>query len=257
MKNLKNSHKTFFNKQAREAPNGRSKDASLIFLNLGLPDAGGIAALRRIKKEYPSTAVVVINAGAADGKFGDAFREAPWDSAHRGPIKPDEILQQIKELLDTSEVSRRRPGLLITNETLRERRYPDVPPQMLEGILRVRDFIDRNHSESLSLAAACKMASLCKTYFCRFFRRVTGHTLRSYHHAVKIRKAEELLRDKRHSIKEIAFRLGYTDSNYFSTVYKKFTGESPRQHQASAENVRKLAWSSGHGKRRQNPVKVS
>jgi YesN/AraC family two-component response regulator len=105
------------------------------------------------------------------------------------------------------------------------------PTHIVDGVLKVRDFVTQNYSESLTLTAACKMASISKTYFCRFFKNITGHSLRSYHHAVKIRMAEELLRDKRLSIKDIARRLGYHDSNYFSTIYKKFTGVSPKQRQ--------------------------
>jgi AraC-like DNA-binding protein len=49
--------------------------------------------------------------------------------------------------------------------------------------------------------------------------------------------AEELLRDKRLSVTDVAIRLGYDDSNYFSTMYKKITGTCPRQRQASDQHL--------------------
>jgi AraC-like DNA-binding protein len=84
------------------------------------------------------------------------------------------------------------------------------------------------------------MASLSKTYFCHFFKCITGHSLRHYQHEVKIHIAEELLRDKRLSVTEVAELLGYNDSNYFSTMYKKITGISPRKYQTSEHDVEEV-----------------
>ena len=106
--------------------------------------------------------------------------------------------------------------------------YPNVPSHIAKGVLRVRDFLAQNYSDSLSLAAACKMAATSKTYFCRFFKCITGHTLRSYHNVVRVQMAEQLLRDRRLSVTDVAVRLGYHDSNYFSTIYKRMTGTPPK-----------------------------
>jgi AraC-like DNA-binding protein len=224
LRSLKSSHNALFDKPAIETPNNRS--AGLVFLNLSVPDAGSIEALKRIKKEYPSTAVIVINAGPEDASM-KAFRKG-GDRSSRRPVKPDEILEKIKALLES--------------ETVQDKGYPGIPSHAVEGILRVRDFIAQNPSEPLNLSAACRMSSLCKTYFCRYFKQVTGHCLSSYHHVVKIQKAEDLLGDKRLSIKEVAYRLGYIDSNYFSTVYKRITGISPRKRRTNVRNNGKINW---------------
>jgi AraC-like DNA-binding protein len=44
------------------------------------------------------------------------------------------------------------------------------------------------------------------------------------------------LQDRRLSITDVAIRLGFNDSNYFSTVYKKITGVSPRCSKAASKN---------------------
>ncbi|RJQ46492.1 MAG: DNA-binding response regulator [Nitrospiraceae bacterium] len=112
-----------------------------------------------------------------------------------------------------------------------------IPSHLLSGVLRVKDFIDQNLSKDLTLAAACKMASMSRTYFCRFFKNVTGHSLRNYQHVVKMRIANELFRDKRLPVKVVARKLGYQDANYFSTLFKKINGTSPRQRQSSDQTL--------------------
>lgn len=117
--------------------------------------------------------------------------------------------------------------------------FPDVPPHILNRILKVRDFILENYSTPLSLAAACGMAATSKTYFCHYFKRVTGRSLRGYQQVLKIRMAERLLRDRGLSVTDVAMKVGYNDSNYFSTVYKKITGSPPRYQRGIKEEPEK------------------
>ena len=50
---------------------------------------------------------------------------------------------------------------------------------------------------------------------------------------VKLERAAELLSSSEESIKEIAFHVGFTDPNYFSKVFKKFFGLSPKVYRST------------------------
>ncbi|MHC4726191.1 MAG: helix-turn-helix transcriptional regulator [Planctomycetota bacterium] len=227
---LKSDYKILFATTAKRGLNMLSENVDLVFLSIELPDMNSMEVFGLIKQEYPSTAIIIIASGGTEEMYMEAFGKAGGDYAQR-PLGAEEILQNIKTLLNARDASQRRQHVSLSTETSQGEHYPDIPTHIVDGVLKVRDFVTQNYSESLTLTAACKMASISKTYFCRFFKSITGHSLRNYHHAVKIRMAEELLRDKRLSIKDIARRLGYHDSNYFSTIYKKFTGISPKQRQ--------------------------
>ncbi len=232
---LKSNHKILFAATAREGLGILSENVGLVFLDLRLPDMNGIEALKFIKREYPSTAVIIITSYGTEETCIEAFRKGAKDYM-RKPLKNDEILQKITLFMNKSDASQRHPYVSLSTEIIRDEHYSNIPFHLVDGVLKVRDFIAQNYSESLTLSSACRMASLCKTYFCRFFKRITGHSLRSYYHVVRVRMAEELLQDKRLSIADVATRLGYDDPNYFSTIYKKITGASPKQWQASHQN---------------------
>ncbi len=240
---LNSDYRILFAATAEKGLTMLSENTGLVFLGMELPDMNSMEVLRLIKKVYPSTAVIIIASCGTEEKCIEAFRKGARDYI-RNPLNAEDILRKIHILLNARDASQRRRHVSLSTETVQDEQYPDIPSHVVDGVLKVRDFVAQNYADSLTLAAACKMAAISKTYFCRFFKSITGHSLRSYHHVVKIRMAEELLRDKRMSIIDVALKLGYCDSNYFSTVYKKFTGISPRHRQVFYQDLEKIDWQS-------------
>jgi len=233
---LKSDYNILFATTASEGLRMLSRKVGLVFLSMRLPDMNSMEVLRRIKKEYPATAVIVTASCGAEDTDMESFRREARDCAEK-PMGAEEILEKIRTLVEKNTSSPVRGKATPSMEALHEEYYPDIPSHVVRGVLKVRDHVAKNYSESLTLAAACKMASVSKTYFCRFFKRITGHSLGSYQHVMKMQIAEELLRDKRLSVKDVAHRLGYSDANYFSTIYKRVTGGSPRRQQTDRRYV--------------------
>ena len=78
------------------------------------------------------------------------------------------------------------------------------------------------------------MAKLSPRYFLRVFQETYHTTPKAYITQLRIAHARTLLTHSEKPITEIAFDCGYSDSNYFSRVFKKITkqrrsGFAPRQ----------------------------
>ncbi len=246
---LRSDYNVLFATTGEEGLEMLSENVGLVFLNMRLPDMKSMEVFRLIKERYPSTAVIIITACGAKEAAKEPFRREASDYAKR-PFDAEDVLRKIKTLVGVNDGSLELPEAPPSEETDDSRQYPDILPHIVEGILRVRTFLSQNPSASLTLPAACRMASLSKTYFCHYFKRITGHSLRSYHHEVKVRMAEQLLRNKRLSVKEVARSLGYHDPNYFSTVYKRLTGTSAKKRQLHGASAQKTP-----GKWRHEPGK--
>jgi two-component system response regulator YesN len=65
------------------------------------------------------------------------------------------------------------------------------------------------------------------TYFCEFFKNQTGETVLDYVTRIRIEKARELLLKTDLKIYDISIKVGYTDTKYFSKLFKKHYGEVP------------------------------
>ena len=234
---LKSDHKVRFATTGAEGLEMLSEKVSLVFLNINLPDMKSMEVFRLIRKEYPSMPIMIITDGGGAETAAASARNGAGNEGNRAGkwLDAEDVLLKLKALVGANDDALEGLGEPPAAETVNQRKegqYPGIPPHIVKGVLTVRDFIDRNYSRSLSLASACEMASLSKTYFCQYFKRITGHSLRGYHHAVKIRMAERLLADKRMSVREVAGNLGYQDPNYFSTVFRKVTGNAPRRVRA-------------------------
>ncbi len=73
-----------------------------------------------------------------------------------------------------------------------------------------------------------------KTSLCRAAKKLCGRTVLAMHEAMKVEWSQTLLRLGTLNVTEVALRVGYADPFYFSRVFKKHVGRSPKQW-ASAE----------------------
>jgi len=89
---------------------------------------------------------------------------------------------------------------------------------------------ERYADPMLSTQSIADYANFSHTYLCAFFKKNSGKTVGSFITEVRMDKAKEMLKDGRLRLYEIAERLGYSDANYFTTLFKKHTGCTPTQY---------------------------
>lgn len=244
---LRSDYKILFVTTGEEGLDALSENIGLVFLSLTLQDVNSMDVLGTIRRRYPAVAVVIIAPCGTEEPCMcmEAFRQGAWDYI-RKPLKAEEILRKIKIFMNEDTGPLQQLHVSLSTETVMHEHYPNIPFHIVKGVLKVRDFVAQNYSESLSLSAACKMAATSKTYFCRFFKHITGHSLRGYHNVVRVQMAERLLRDRQLSVSDVAIRLGYHDSNYFSTIYKRMTGAPPKLRKPSAQTPCGISRSAQH-----------
>ncbi|MDU5105924.1 response regulator [Clostridium sp.] len=95
---------------------------------------------------------------------------------------------------------------------------------------KVTEYIENSIQEDLNLESVSNNFNLSPYYFSRSFKEAMGCNLIDYINIVRIKKAKELLKKNEMSIKEIGYTVGYSDPNYFSKVFKKYEGYSPKEY---------------------------
>ncbi len=83
---------------------------------------------------------------------------------------------------------------------------------------------------SVNLDKICKEVNYGKTYICTRFKSVTGYSVMEYVNILKVAEAKKLIREKNHNFMQISNMLKYNNPHYFSKVFKKITGLSPREY---------------------------
>ncbi|MCC8140358.1 MAG: AraC family transcriptional regulator [Lachnospiraceae bacterium] len=110
-----------------------------------------------------------------------------------------------------------------------------VPPDIQAALA----YIDEHIGEELELDEIAQVCHLSTSQFKQKFRRVIGSAPRDYINRKKIERAKKLLLDGR-SITDVAMDLSFASSSYFSSVFKKYTLQSPREYLKRASLGEKL-----------------
>ncbi len=97
-------------------------------------------------------------------------------------------------------------------------------------LLSVLAFIAAHYHERLTLGDLARTAGFSRAHFSTTFRRATGLAPFEFLRRYRLQRAKELLDDERLSIGAIAAAVGMPDPFYFSRVFKRTEGLSPRQY---------------------------
>lgn len=92
------------------------------------------------------------------------------------------------------------------------------------------DYIRKNLHQKLSIESIAKMAYVSKSNFFKMFKDELGTSPNEFILHERISRAKELLKS-RNSIKETAFQTGFSDTNYFTRVFKQLVGMTPKSYQ--------------------------
>lgn len=92
------------------------------------------------------------------------------------------------------------------------------------------DYIDFHYSEELSLSLLAERFSASESYLSSLFKKGTKMTVTDYINTTRLRQALVYLNASAKTVGEIASACGFFDANYFSRLFKKYYGVSPRQY---------------------------
>lgn len=95
---------------------------------------------------------------------------------------------------------------------------------------KVQAYMLQNLDKPMELESLAKISNLSKFHFSKRYREATGFSPIQHLIQMKVEYARYLLETSDMSIQDIADRLGYDDSLYFSRLFRKETGVSPRQY---------------------------
>lgn len=103
-----------------------------------------------------------------------------------------------------------------------------------DTIYRVMEYIKSNYSRKITLEEIASCVYLSGSHISGMFRKETGQTISAYINHVRIEKSKSLLKQAGIPIADIAALCGFEDQSYFTRVFKKQTGISPKRYRDNA-----------------------
>ncbi|CAM2908994.1 AraC family transcriptional regulator [Chryseobacterium flavum] len=94
----------------------------------------------------------------------------------------------------------------------------------------VVDYIRKNLHQKLSIDSIARLAYVSKSNFFKMFKDELGTSPNEFILKERISRAKELLAGQ-NSIKETAYQTGFSDTNYFTRMFKQLEGTTPKNYQ--------------------------
>ena len=92
---------------------------------------------------------------------------------------------------------------------------------------RIVDFVDTHLADTITLLDLANIVELSPSYFASTFRRTTGMRPHEYLLQQRVLKAQRLISDTHMQLAEIGLMVGFANQAHLSTVFRRFTGQSP------------------------------
>lgn len=143
--------------------------------------------------------------------------------------------EQIQEVnLTLEELSPYIQNILEKAMELRDRESDNQSKKVLKKAL---EYIEENYAqESLSLNTVSGAVNVSPGYFSAIFSQAMETTFIEYVTQKRMEKAKKLLRQTEKHSGEIALEVGYKDPHYFSFVFKKTQGCTPREYRSGVKS---------------------
>ena len=97
-------------------------------------------------------------------------------------------------------------------------------------VSKMKLFINDKYFEDLSVNYLSAVFNFSPNYLGHIFKNEMEMTLNEYINKVRVEGAKKLLKGTKMMIYEIAYKCGFSDQHYFSQVFKKIEGLSPKEY---------------------------
>jgi len=105
-------------------------------------------------------------------------------------------------------------------------------PPVQKAILHINNHLNGD----LSLKSLSSTQNMNASYLSALFKKETGQTVTDYVNQMRVHQAERLLGTTKLQIQTVAQHCGISDVNYFSKIFKKYTGKSPIQYRKDLQH---------------------
>lgn len=155
-------------------------------------------------------------------------------AAMEGGANTDVALKISNNFLQEMNVSTNQEDLCLqlqkTVEFFIESMFVQNTNKNSEVVKNAIQYITQNYNTPLTLEDTANHVHLNPSYFSTLFKQSCGSSFKEYLNYIRIEESKNLLTNTSYSIIDIAIAVGFENQSYFTKVFKKFTGLTPKQY---------------------------
>jgi YesN/AraC family two-component response regulator len=192
----------------------------IILCDIMMPKMDGIAFCKKLRDDGVECGIIFLSGYPDKENLKKALRIQALDFLEK-PLKIDEVIETVKQAI-SRQASRPKT--------------PDLPEKPLSKIEEIKSYIHANIGDTgLTVGKVAAHFYLSPNYFGAFFKRRTGITINDYITDCRIEQSKKFLLYWELKLYEIASMVGFSDPDYFATVFRNHTGVLPSQFRERQE----------------------
>lgn len=186
----------------------------LILLDLQMPELDGFGVLDHIQgnEKTRKIPVIVITGKVLDEAEMARLNQGVTTVLEKGLYTLDETVDHISSALE---------------------RKRQISGEAQRLVRKAMAYIHEHFSEKITRRDIAQYVNISDDHLTYCFRQELGATPIDYLQRYRIHQAKMLLRNKELSVTEIAMNVGFSDSSYFSRIFRRIAGVSPENYRFS------------------------
>lgn len=198
----------------------------IIITDIVMPVHDGIYLMDWICQHAPQSRVIAVS-GHDNFYFVKSTIQKGGIDYLLKPLDSQELNQAVHHAV--SEYQKEQEFNLLKAQSLLQQ-TDDIPVSIHPVMMEVKNYIRQHYTEQLRQQDIADYFYINKEYLSRKFKKEFHLSMVEYINQLRIEKAKQLLCIPGMKIVEVSSKIGFTDEKYFSTVFKKITGISPKTY---------------------------
>ena len=219
-KNLEGQCELFQAENGREALEIYEKEKiQIAILDIEMPGINGIQAAEKIREKDKNCCIIFLTAYDEFSYAKKAITVRALDYILK-PWDEKELMLVLEEAMRLAGEKEEQTRIDYANENLRISKVTEM----------LKDYICENYMKDLSVQQMAEKTNYSEPHFCRLFKQSFGQNFTSYLTEYRINMAKKMLEQPTVNVKDVGKNVGYEDSNYFTKVFRRITGQSPTEY---------------------------
>ena len=218
-----------------EADNGseginiaRERIPDLILSDIMMPGKDGFELCEILKNDIKTSHIplILLTAKASEKNIIRGLKTKADDYITK-PFSMNILLSRIKNLLELREQLHKK----FRRETLLQPSDVHVSSIDEEFIKKLHELFEKNLTKpEWGIDELCESFNMSRAAFFRKVNAITGQPPMQYLQSYRLKRAAQLLKSKAGNITEIAFKVGFSNSAYFTKCFKKAFNQLPSDY---------------------------
>jgi two-component system response regulator YesN len=198
----------------------------LVISDITMPSMDGISLFSSLRRAYSGIQLIVLTCHKNFDYAQQMIQLGVLDYLIKVSMKDEDLARLLDKAREAIEQYRlAKIGAREHSEILLSRNERPLHPE----VRLAQVYIDSHLKEDLSLSAVASRVGFSSYYLSRLFHAEAGVPFCEYVMERRIKKAKKLLRTTGLKVYEVAEETGFPNYRYFSMVFKKHLGSTPKK----------------------------